>query len=122
MVGLKGLKVFSNLHGILAVLFISMVFLGYCATASAQDDAADAEPLIFDIGTAIDYALEHNPRFRRTVIALRLSELDFDLSAAIFEPQFNAGLDASHTRTGGLSYESQVLSGSDAMRYEAEMS
>lgn len=122
MVRLNDLKVFSYPRGVLAVLLISMVFIVYGATASAGDDTADAEPLIFDIGSAIDYALEHNTRFRRTAISLRLAELDFDLSSAILEPQFNAGLDASHTRTGGLSYESQVLTGTDALRYEAEMS
>ncbi len=98
------------------------VLLLEASPAVAEDGASGGSELsAFDVEWAIEYALEHNPTYLRTALASEMAGFDFVYNASIFEPTFSAKLDASHTRTGGLSYESQVISGTDSKKLEGQV-
>lgn len=108
--------------GMLIILIVLSLASVTGVSASPDEGSLLIGPLVFDMDTAIDYALDHNPGYQRAVLAMRLAELDFDFNSSIFEPTLSADINASHTRTGGLTSESEVLSGTDTKRYDAEIS
>jgi len=108
--------------GILFILIVLSFASVTSVSASTDEGSLLIGPLVFEMETAVDYALEHNPGYQRAVLAMRLAELDFDFNSSIFEPTLNADINASHTRTGSLSYESEEQSVTDMSKYDGEVS
>jgi len=95
------------------------VLSGGVSFAQSAESPSEVVPLTVD--EAVAYALEHNADFQRSGITLRMAELNFDYNAAIFDPTFQAELNTSRTATGGLSDQSQLLSGNDTRTINSKL-
>lgn len=108
----------QTVTGLLTILLLILM----SPASSAQDAGSEYDTLVLGVDEAIEYALINNPDYLRAGVSLQLAELNFTYNASIFDPNFQADLNVNRTRTGGLSYESQVLSGSDSRVIDSEVS
>ncbi len=103
----------------LSILLVLCILSG---ASYADETPAPRNRVVMTIEEAIDYALGNNQDYQRAGVALQMAELNFNYNAAIFDPTFQADMNVNRTRTGGLSYESQVLSGTDSRVIDSELS
>ena len=111
-------------EGFAGLLVGAMLLALPCAVCLAQPEEPGpaAKPMetsseleIFNVDEAVEYALEHNPDYLRSGLNLQMAELNFDYNAAIFDPTFQAELNANRTSTGGGTNAAlQALSGSNS--------
>ena len=115
-------KILINFARCASLWFIAILMLALLCGASWAQDGASSGTLVLSVDEAIEYALANNPDYLRAGISLQVAELNFNYNASIFDPRFQADLNVNRTRTGGLTYESQVLPGSDSRLIDSEVS